>query len=309
MRPSAHVLAGLLAAGALAATGGCGDGDGNSPRSAASVELIPLFRVDSLHHPESVAWDSARSRYLITNVHGEADVADGNGYILPVGRDGRATEDGRLGPDSPGLRLDAPKGIALVGNRAYVADIHRVVAIDLSADTLLYSLGIGESEFLNDVAPGPDGSLYVTDTQLDAVFRVSPRGGGYERLPAAGSLRGPNGVIPDPENGGLLLAGWEGAVVRLDLDGSVVLVAEPRGAGRLDGIQADGRGGVVYSDYPRGAVERLAGTKPGGWERPEAWLDGLETPADLLLRDSVLAVPELDADRVRFYRVRWKEPG
>lgn len=308
MRRASFVLATLLAGGVLAGGAGCGDGERAAPRSPPSARLTPLFRVDSLHQPESVAWDSARSRYLVTNVNGRADAADGNGYILPVSPEGHVPEGGRVGAATPGLRLDAPKGIAVAANRAYVSDIHRVVALDLSADTLIFSLEIDESQFLNDVAVGPDGSVFVTDTGLDAVFRVDPDGDRYQRLPAAGSLRGANGVILEPGDGRLVLAGWEGAVVRLDLDGSVILVAEPRAARRLDGIQADGRGGLVYSDFPRGVVERLAGTEPGGWDPPERWLEGLETPADLLLRDSVLAVPELDANRVRFYRIRWKEP-
>ncbi len=301
--PGAALVAALLAL-PLSACGADGPARGD-------VELRLLFEVDSLDRPGSVAWDSARSRYLVTSTAREPSAGDGGGAVAAVSAGGDRVERRRFSSSTPGLRLDAPTGIAVRGDRAYVADVHRVVALDLRADTGLYAVEIPESESLEDVAPGPDGTIYASDAGADAVFAVDGDGG-VRRLETAGSLRLPAGLAPDGGEagaGGLLVAGADGAILRLELDGSVSLLAEPREAVTLEGIQPDGRGGILFTDRARGTLERLPPGGRTGSVEPELWLEDLRAPADFLLRDSTLALPETDADRVRVYRLRWPGPA
>lgn len=293
----------LLAAALLPALA-CGGADGDGARTeAAPPPLTRLFTVDSLRGPESVTWDGARDRYLITNVAGEPAAEDGNGFITSVSRSGDTVRRRALTGSSLGASLDGPKGIDVRGDRAWVADVHRVVGIDLRADTAVSDLRIPESGFLNDVAVGRDGSVYVSDTDRGAIFRVAPDGGDWARTGAAGSLRSPNGLHFAPDGPGLLVAGWEGAVLRLNPDSSVTLLADPPEAGNLDGIQPAGEDRLLYSDFSRGTVHALHRRRPGHWQPSAPWLEGLTTPADFLRHGRRLAVPELEADRVLFYRV------
>lgn len=305
--PGAVLLAALVTLVALPLTA-CGD-DGPA---RGDVELRLLFEVDSLDSPGSVAWDSARSRYLITtSTAREASSREGSGAVAAVSAGGDRVERRRFSSSTPGLRLDAPTGIAVRGDRAYVADIGRVVALDLRADTGLYAVEVPEAESLKDVAPGPDGTIYASDAGADAVFAVDGDGGEVRRLETAGSLRRPAGLAPTGGGagaGGLLVAGADGAILRLELDGSVALLAEPREAVTLEGIQPDGRGGILFTDRARGTLERLPPGGRTGSVEPELWLEDLRAPADFLLRDSTLALPETDADRVRVYRLRWPGP-
>lgn len=298
--PLPVLLAPVLAAAAAAAAG-CGDGSTRGPD--VPPELVRLFAVDSLRGPESVARDGARGRYLITNVAGEAAAADGDGFVSAVSLSGDSVRRRALTGASLGVRLDAPKGIDVRGDRAWIADIHRVVGIDLRADTALFALRIPPSRSLNDVAVGHGGDVYVSDTGRDAVYRVAPDGSSWERYGAAGSLRAANGVHAAPGGEGLLIAGWEGAVLRLDPDSSVTLLADPRDAENLDGIQPAGPDRVLYSDFGRGTLHALHRRRPGHWAPSPPWLEGLTTPADFLKHGDRLAVPELDADRVVFYRI------
>jgi len=300
--PAAGVLA-LLLLGPLLACGA----EERGQAGVAPPQVTRLFSVDSLRSPESVARDSARSRYLITNVAGEPAAEDGNGFVSVVSPSGDSVARRAMTGARLGVTLDAPKGIDVRGDRAWIADLHRVVGVDLRADTALFELRIPESRFLNDVAVGHDGSLYVSDTQRDAVYRVSPDGDGWSRHGAAGSLRGVNGIHADPGGPGLLLAGREGAVLRLNPDSSVTLLADPMDAENLDGIQPVGADRILYSDFGRGTVHALHRRRPGHWEPSPPWLEGLAGPADFLRRGSVLAVPELRADRVVFYRIAGEE--
>lgn len=295
----------LLVVGLPAALGGCGDE--SATERAAPPSLTRLFSVDSLRGPESVARDTARGRYLITNVAGEASAEDGNGFISAVSLSGDSVDRTAMTGESLGVPLDAPKGIDVRGHRAWVADLHRVVGIDLRADTALFELRIGESGFLNDVAVVDGGAVYVSDTGRDAVYRVRPDGSGWERHGAAGSLRSANGIHADPGGPGLLVAGLEGAVLRLSPDSSVTLLADPRDAESLDGIQPAGEDRILYSDFGRGTLHALHRRKPGHWAPSPPWLDGLTTPADFLLHGRRLAVPELEAGRVLFYRIEERQ--
>lgn len=309
----ARCLAAALLALALSAAG-CGGmergGAGDGP-----PELEVLFRVDSLSSPESVAWDGARERWLITN-GADGEEGAGTGFITAVSAGGERIVLRAYGAATPGLRLDGPRGIAVRGDRAFVADLRRVVALDLAGDSALWSRELEGSEFLNDVAAAPSGGVYVSDTRGDAVWWVASDGSEARRIGAAGSLRGPNGLLAeeaaDGADGGadgaartgrVLVAGWEGAVLSLAPDSSVTLMAGSPDFGHLDGLQPAPDGGLLVSDFSSGRVHHLRRKGEGVWQAGVAWLTGLDQPADFLVRDSVLALPELAAGRVTFYRI------
>lgn len=306
------VLAVALAAALPLA--GCGGTEREPAVAEATPGLTVLFRVDSLSSPESVAWDAARNRWLVTNVGGGEEGA-GTGFLTSVSADGGRVVRRAYDASTPGLRLDGPKGIAVRGDRAYVADLRRVVALDLAGDSALWAREVAGSRFLNDVALAPGGGIYVSDTRADAVWHLPADGSRAIRLGAAGSLRGPNGLLPEGDPGGeaggeagavpgrLLVAGWEGAVIALAPDSSVTLLAGSPEFGHLDGLQPAPDGGLLVSDFDAGRLHHLRREGEGVWQAGVAWLDGLARPADFLVRDSVLALPELGAGRVTFYRI------
>ena len=303
-RPLA-VLAAIVAGTALP-LGGCGGMERNPGVEQTPPRLTALFHVDSLARPESVAWDSVRGRWLVTNV-GDGEEGTGTGFVTSVPAEGGEVVRRAYDASTPGLRLDGPKGIAVRGDRAYVADLRRVVALDLAGDSAAWSREVAGSRSLNDVALGLDGGIYVSDTRGDAVWHLPADGSPARRLGAAGSLRSPDGVLAEGAAGGapvrLLVAGWEGAVLALSADSSVTLLAGSPDFGRLDGLQPAPDGGLLVTDRSAGRLQHLRRRDEGVWQAGVAWLDGLAGPADFLVRDSVLALPELEADRVTFYRI------
>ena len=103
---------------------GCGQPSAPAEESGAEIRLDLVWRTQGLANPESAAL-SADSEFLyVTNVNGEGDAKDGNGFIARVGIDGRILER------EWARGLNAPKGIMLRGDALYVADIDELVVID-----------------------------------------------------------------------------------------------------------------------------------------------------------------------------------
>lgn len=301
------VLAALLALPLTAA--GC-DGIERDPGAGdPAPEMEVLFRVDSLSSPESVAWDPVGERWLVTNI-ADGEEGAGAGFITSISAEGDDVVLRAYDATTPGLRLDGPKGIAVRGDRAFVADLRRVVALDLAGDSAAWSRELPGSEFLDDVALAPSGGVYVSDTRGDAIWRVTADGAEARRVGAAGSLRGPNGLLVEVTRregegrpGRILVAGWEGVVLSLAPDSSVTLLAGSPDFGQLDGLQPAPDGGLLVSDFGTGRLHHLHRRDEDVWQAGVAWLTGLTQPADFLVRDSVLALPELGAGRVTFYRI------
>jgi sugar lactone lactonase YvrE len=60
--------------------------------------------------------------------------------------------------------LDAPKGMALVGDKLYVADLTAVVIIDIKTAKILNRLEVDSAKFLNDVASSENGDVFISDS-------------------------------------------------------------------------------------------------------------------------------------------------
>jgi DNA-binding beta-propeller fold protein YncE len=109
-----------------------------------------------------------------------------------------------------------PSGLAISGNRLYVADVenHKVHVLDkLSGDTLFEfgNPGPGDGEMVHptNVAIGPDGSVYVSDTNNFRVQVFTPDGEFVRKVGSVGTNYGqfarPKGVAVD-RNGVLYVA-------------------------------------------------------------------------------------------------------
>ena len=118
--------------------------------------------------PESVLYDAEADVYLVSNINGDPFGTDDNGFIAKVTADGKmetwidgAKED---------VKLDAPKGMALLGDTLYVADITTVRMFDRKSGAAKGEVAIKGATFLNDLAAGTD-AVYVSDSGLGAGFK------------------------------------------------------------------------------------------------------------------------------------------
>jgi len=194
--------------------------------------------------PECVIHYEAEDVYLASNINGDVIAADGNGFISKINPDGSVKELKWIDGAADGVTLNAPKGVAVLGGKLFVADVAHVRIFDIKSGKQTASVKIKEASFLNDAAAGKD-AVYVTDTGLkveggkfvgngtDGVFKVRPDGT-YDVIAYDTKLGQPNGVMVDGDD--VLLASWgSGKVIRIDPKGKRSELPTPP-KGMLDGI-------------------------------------------------------------------------
>ena len=100
--------------------------------------------------------------------------------------------------------LNAPKGLRTTGGTLWAADIDEIVEIDISAAKVVKKHKVDGAKFLNDVATGPDGAVYVSDMALSRIYRV--KDGKISIFAEGEDLEYPNGLLVDGDS--LVLGGW-----------------------------------------------------------------------------------------------------
>lgn len=80
--------------------------------------------------------------------------------------------------------------MAIDGDKLYVADLNRLVEIDLLKERVVNAVDL-KATFLNDVVVDTDGTVYVSDNMANKLYRVKDGKGEVWRQ---GDLGGPNGL-------------------------------------------------------------------------------------------------------------------
>lgn len=250
------------------------------PKAPAPVAAV---KFTGLSTPESVLYDADADRYLVSNINGKPDEADNNGFISILSPDGKITELKWIEGGKGKTKLDAPKGMAIVKGVLYVADITVVRMFDAKTGAPKGDVKIDKSTFLNDVAAGPDGKVYVSDsgikggdkgfegTGTDAVYVIEK--GKAKALAKSPDLGRPNGLLVTDKGVVVVTFGPDGAY-RLDDKGAKQDVTKlPKGS--LDGVVALGDS-LLISSWEGSAIYKgkLGGTF-------EEVLSGQNSPADI----------------------------
>jgi sugar lactone lactonase YvrE len=242
--------------------------------AAPAAEAGELWRATGLEQPESVLFDAANNRIIVSNIVGNPGDADGNGYLSVLSVDGKTVT--RHWTDG----MDAPKGMAISDGKLYVADITKVCVVDLASGKLVASIAVPNAVFLNDMTSDQSGKVYVTDMLADAIYRID--GDRPELFVKDAMLASPNGLFADGDR--LIVASWgkgikpdfstaePGGLLSVDL--ATKAVSQLPGAQKfadLDGVIAIRdtiyvtayMTGTLYRYHAGGAPEAVAHFKPG----------------------------------------------
>ncbi len=260
--------------------------------------------IDGFQTPESVKWDSAQDVYFVSNINGAPNAKDGNGFISRVDPAGRVTDSAFI------KGLNAPKGLALVGDTLWVADIDQVRAFNSRTGAPVGTVTVPGAIFLNDIAAAPDGSLYVTDTAIrfgakgavehpgtDQIFRITGR-----KVTVAiksDSLGRPNGITWDKANQRFVVVSFGGNSVLAWKPGEATTSSLGKGPGQFDGVEFTKDGALLVSSWADSSVARYASGQGTNV------ITGVPSPADIgydAKRNRVL-VPIFTGNRVEIWQL------
>jgi hypothetical protein len=264
--------------------------------------------ITRLRGPESVLYDAQQDVYFISNLNGGLLDVDNNGFITRVDPKTmfvtlKWVEGGR-----DGVKLDAPKGMGLVGDTLYVSDITAVRKFDRRSGKPLGEVKLAGATLINDITS--DGSsIYVSDTGLrvaeghtfkptgtDAIWKIS--GTHAEKIASGPELRHPNGL--DFVDGRIWAVTFGPNEIYSLHGGEPRTVAQlPRG--QLDGLVRLPDRTVLVSSWLGEGIYRGS---PGGAFEPI--LTGIDAPADIGYdtKRHRLLVPIPGANQVTIHALR-----
>ena len=113
-------------------------------------------------------------------------------------------DDGKMVKDKWVTGLNSPKGLRSHDGTLWVSDIDQIVSIDISRGNITQTVKVPDAEFLNDLACGPDGSVYVADMLPSRIYQY--KDSKISVLAEGEQVESPNGLLV---NGGkLIIAAW-----------------------------------------------------------------------------------------------------
>lgn len=196
----------------------------SSAAFAQERQLVQKWETDTLLKvPESVLYDANGKILYVSNIDGQPWEKDGKGSIGKVGLDGKIiTAEWVSG-------LEAPKGMGLYKGKLYVADVDRVVVIDVKKGAIEKTIDVKGAEALNDISIDKKGIVYVTDSKAKKLLRIE------NGQPAIflENLKGPNGVLAQGNDLYILDAG---GLYKVGKDKSLTKLAEGMEGG-TDGVE------------------------------------------------------------------------
>jgi SMP-30/Gluconolactonase/LRE-like region len=282
------------------------------PSAGQARQTAPVLEVRDvgLKTPESVIHDAEADVYLVSNVNGGPSAKDGNGFISRITPEGQVVELEWIAGGRNGVILHGPKGLAIHGDLLFVADVDCVRAFNRTSGAAVWTTCPSGATFLNDLAVGADGNLFVSDSGLrideagvtptgtDTIYRITGSGK-YEVMVHGDQLQRPNGLwITD--DGLIVVPFGSGEIARYDAAGKrSVLATAP--AGGLDGVVGLPGGDLLVTSWDAQSLFRVTATG-----EVSTFATGVPSPADLGLdaKRGRVIVPIFNEDRLVAFSVK-----
>ena len=260
------------------------------------------WTVQDMRTPESVYLDEASGYLYVSQINGNPAEKDGNGRISKLGLDGSVVSADWV------TGFNAPKGLRSYGGLLWVADIDEVISIDIASAKILSRIRVEGAKFLNDVAAGPDGTIYVSDTMASRIYAI--KDGKASMFAEGEQLEYPNGLFVDGEK--LIVGGWgkpeadfstkvPGRLYMLDLKTKQKTLISKQPLGNIDGVEQEARGGFLVTDYMAGKVIQVAPT--GESRLVRQFKPGLADHTFLYAQGDILIAAHMNENTVAAYDI------
>jgi sugar lactone lactonase YvrE len=274
-----------------------------SPTPAAQPPPVKAgWTVQDMRTPESVYLDEGSGYLYVSQINGNPGEKDGNGRISKLGLDGSVVSADWV------TGLNAPKGLRSYGGLLWVADIDEVISIDIASAKIASRIKIDGAKFLNDVAAGPDGTIYVSDMMASRIYAI--KDGKVTTFAEGEQLEYPNGLFVDGDR--LIVGGWgkpeadfstkvPGHLYWLDVKTKQKTLITKQPLGNIDGVEQEARGGFLVTDYMAGKLIQVAET--GESRLVRQFKPGLADHTFLYAQGDILIAPHMNENTVAAYDI------
>lgn len=271
---------------------------------AAPPILVPAWQTDVVfEQPESVAYDVINKQLYVSNINGSGMDVDGDGYISLLSLDGKVIDLHWL------KGLNAPKGLTVVGNELFIADINELIVVDIQTKTITQRYLAPDAKFLNDVAADEQGNIYVSAFLTHSLYRLA--NGKFELWLQSEELEVPNGLLV--ENNQLLVASWgimtdgfattvAGHMKTINLKNKQIQsLGDKTPVGNLDGLESDGNGNYFVTDWVAGKLLHIT---PSGISTTLISLDKGSADHTVLHEQGLIIIPMMLTGKVLAYQIK-----
>jgi sugar lactone lactonase YvrE len=266
---------------------------------AATLVLLSLIAINGysqeLNRPESIVYSPTQNCYYISN--------SGNGQIIRM--------DGVNNFKLWATGLKSPKGLLILNNILYANDVSWLRGFNIMTGEKVVDVFIEGSTFLNDNAADSSGSIYITDTEQNKIYKFNTTTQSYEAMNLK-DIKSPNGLVYDHKHKRLILVSiLENCPIQeISLITYNVKTLVKTKFSKLDGLAIVTDGYYYFTSweaYENGAgkLNRIRDDFKG---KAETVQDGLSGPADICFNpvDSNIAIPNMLLNKITWYKIKSK---
>ena len=247
--------------------------------------LLPGYIFSQYSSPESVTYDSAGSRYLISNTS--------SSKILQRDLQGVVTDFVTVG--------GSIHGVTVYNGRAYVCNGTRVRGFNLTTAAEEFNVILSGSTFLNDITIDNSGIAYISDFSNRRIYKLNTNNSEYW-IYVPNTTNTPNGVYVDAPRNRLLICCWgaNAPVKSVNFADSVISNIITTPYTNCDGISLDRNENVYISTW---GIQSVVKYDINFINPPVIVTGGLSNPADIYVNkfSDTLAVPNAGNSTVTFY--------
>jgi hypothetical protein len=218
----------------------------------AVIQINAQQTIEGFQAPESNIKHG--DKLFVSNIGGaqfNPTALDSNGFISELTVDGKM-----LRQKFQKTILNGPKGLAVIKNVLYTADINRVVGFDINNGEQVFELNIRNAAMLNDLCAVDDSHLVVSESVGGKVYIINTSNKSYNFL---GSIGGANGVTYDAKTKRLYACGMgaqsngSGKLYVKNLNGKDTLFTElpDSPTGVFDGLEMTDDTHLLATDWIR----------------------------------------------------------
>jgi len=230
---------------------------------AMNCSTTEAQNIKTFAQPESINSDG--KFFYVTNIGPNPDplAYDQDGFVSKVDKTGKI-----IVKSMTSEKLNAPKGTAVIGSTLYIADLERIIGIDLSTGKKKREISLTSynTSFANDLGVKDSNTLFVSATDTGEILELDLKTGNAHVI---ARLKGVNGIFydqtkkrlyacsfifEDPEGGEIGMVKW--------IKGKPVYQRIGNFKGAFDGIGLLNQNTLLVSnwktlDHSAGAIEKI----------------------------------------------------